>query len=152
MTTPDGPYVYAAKFVCGVMPEPSQPTADLPVEPGSYATAINIHNPNAKPVNFAKKAILLFEASGSTLEKLFETPKEPSPKRGAELGPDWGMELDGRDIRQELLSGQAPPAPVFITGWVVIESVGPLDVVAVYTVRASGNVSIAIDRVIPTRL
>jgi hypothetical protein len=58
-----------------------------------------------------------------------------------------------RSVRQELLKGQAPPAPQFIKGWVVIESPLPLDVVAVYTVRApNGGVSIAIDRVIPTQL
>jgi hypothetical protein len=149
---PEGRFVYAAKFVCGFMPEPSQPSEELPVEPGSYATAINVHNPQTKPVVFAKKAVLLFDAAGATVEKLFEATKEPSRLREAELGPDWGMEIDCRDIRLELLEGQAPPAPVFIKGWLVIESPELLDVVAVYTVRAPGDVSIATDRVIPTQL
>ena len=144
-------FVYAAKFICGSMPELPQPTEEGPVEPGSYATAINVHNPNAEGVVFIKKAVLLFTQTEK--EEGFEIPKEPSGRREAQLGPDWGMEIDGRDIRQELLSGQAPPAPVFIKGWVVIESQLPLDVVAVYTVRApSGGVSIATDRVIPTQL
>jgi hypothetical protein len=59
---PEGPLVYAAKFVCGYMPEPSPATDEGPVEPGSYATAINVHNPNTKPVNFVKKAVLPFDA------------------------------------------------------------------------------------------
>jgi len=144
--------VYAAKFVCGVMPELPQPTEEGPVEPGSYATAINIHNPHAKTVVFLKKAVLLFDVAAVTKEQEgFEVPKQPSPLHRAELLPDWGMEIDCRDIRQELLKGQAPPAPIFIKGWVIIESPDLLDVVAVYTVRAANDVSIATDRVIPTR-
>jgi hypothetical protein len=62
------------------------------------------------------------------------------------------MEIDCRDIREELLKGLAPQAPIFIKGWMVIETPEPLDVVAVYTVRAPGDVSIATDRVIPTQM
>jgi hypothetical protein len=143
--------VYAAKFICGVMSQPS-PAVEGPVEPGSYATAINVHNPNPREaVAFAKKAVLLFSANEK--EAGFEVPKPPSKRFDAELGPDYGMEIDARDIRQELLSGQPVPAPLFIKGWVVIESPLPLDVVGVYTVRApNGEVCIAIDRVIPTQL
>jgi hypothetical protein len=148
---PEGPLVYAAKFVCGYMPEPSQAADEGPVEPGSYATAINVHNPNTKPVNFVKKAVLLFDAGSKAAER-FEEPKPPGRRIDAELGPDWGMEIDCRDIRLEMLKGQVSPAPIFIKGWVVIESAEPLDVVAVYTVRAPGDVSIATDRVIPARL
>jgi len=146
--------VYAAKFICGTMPE-LPPTREGPVEPGSYATAINVHNPNPRePVVFTKKAVLLFNVNEVEKEENYETPKAPWERsyRREQLGPDYGMEIDGRDIR-ELLTGQAPAAPVFIKGWVVIESPLPLDVVAVYTVRApDGAVSIATDRVIPTQL
>lgn len=76
-----------------------------------------------------------------------------------ELGPDWGLEIDCSDIRNVLLEqpsrGPGPQAPIFIKGWVVIESPDPLDVVAVYTIRGpheGSGVSIATDRVIPTRL
>jgi len=146
--------VYAAKFICGTMPE-LPPTREGPVEPGSYATAINVHNPNPRePVVFTKKAVLLFNVNEVEKEENYETPKAPWERsyRREQLGPDYGMEIDGRDIR-ELLTGQAPAAPVFIKGWVVIESPLPLDVVAVYTVRAPDEaVSIATDRVIPTQL
>jgi hypothetical protein len=146
--------VYAAKFICGTMPE-LPPTREGPVEPGSYATAINVHNPNPRePVVFTKKAVLLFNVNAVEKEEGYEVPQAPYGKsyRREQLGPDYGMEIDGRDIR-ELLTGQAPAAPVFIKGWVVIESPLPLDVVAVYTVRApDGAVSIATDRVTPTQL
>jgi hypothetical protein len=151
MCTPSSLFVYAAKFVCGVMPESREPTAEGPVEPGSYATSINIHNPHAQTVVFLKKAVLLFNETGLTVKQTFEEPKPPAHLVRAELLPDWGMEIDGRDIRLELLSGQAPAAPTFIEGWVVIESPEPLDVVAVYTARGAGDVSIAADRVVPTR-
>lgn len=150
------PFVYAAKFICGSFgTAQTPPTAEGPVEPGNYATAINIHNPHPdNTVSFTKKAVLLF----SVIEKDVgpETPRHPSlPVVQAELPPDWGMEIDGPDIRDVLLH-QGPPAPAFIKGWVVIESPEfPLDVVAVYTVQAlgaAGGVSIAIDRVTATQV
>jgi hypothetical protein len=104
-------------------------------------------------VGFTKKAVLLFSDTEVVKEGVYEVPKPPSRHLEVRLGPDYGMEIDGRDIRQELLKGQAPAAPHFIKGWVVIESALPLDVVAVYTVRApNGTVSIATDRVTPTQL
>jgi len=146
--------VYAAKFILGSMPQPPQPAEEGPVEPGSYATGINIHNPSPRQaVTFVKKAVLLFSETEAVKEEGFEIPKPPSERREAQLGPDYGMQIDGRDIRQVLLSGQPVAAPLFIEGWVVIESPLPLDVVAVYTVRApNGTVSIATDRVIPTQV
>ena len=145
--------VYAAKFICGTMPQ-LPPANEGPVEAGSYATTINVHNPNPREaVPFAKKAVLLFEFNEVGKEG-FEIPKAPyeRSRRQEELGPDYGMQLDGRDIR-ELLTGLAAPPPAFIEGWVVIESALPLDVVAVHTVRApDGAVSIATDRVVPTSL
>ena len=144
--------VYAAKFILGTMPQPSQPAQEGPVEPGSYSTVINIHNPSpSEAVTFVKKAVLLFSENEAVKEG-FEIPQPPSGRREAQLGPDYGMQLDGRDIR-ELLTGLAAPPPAFIEGWVVIESALPLDVVAVHTVRApDGAVSIATDRVVPTSL
>jgi hypothetical protein len=144
--------VYAAKFICGTMPQ-LPPAEEGPVEPGSYTTAINVHNPNpSKTVVFLKKAVLLFNEARQ--EEGYEVKVAPYQRsyRKEPLGPDYGMEIDGRDIR-ELLAGLAPAAPGFIKGWVVIESALPLDVVAVYTVRGpNGAVSIATDRVIPTQL
>jgi hypothetical protein len=144
--------VYAAKFVLGTMPQP-QPPQEGPVEPGSYSTVINIHNPSpSEGVGFVKKAVLLF-SENETVKEGFEIPQAPSERREAQLGPDYGMQIDGPDIRQVLLSGKLVPAPVFIEGWVVIESPLSLDVVGVYTVRApNGTVSIATDRVVATQV
>jgi hypothetical protein len=150
-------YVYAAKFLCGQM----KPRAgrEGPVEPGSYSTAINVHNPHAHAVAIRKKAILLYD--GEKPEEAVEQPMPPVHRRCPvikELGPDWGLEIDCRDIRDVLLAAApdqpGPPAPVFIKGWVVIETLltAPIDVVAVYTVAPIGTkgqqpVSITTERI-----
>ena len=74
-----------------------------------------------------------------------------------ELGPDWGLEIDCRDIRElllEVVPGQpGPKAPTFIKGWVVIESTSPLDVEVVYTAQGlKGGLSLATERVHPTKV
>jgi hypothetical protein len=149
-------YVYAAKFLCG---ELKRAGPEGPVEPGSYSTAINVHNPHAHSVGIRKKAILLYD--GRHPEEAVERPTPPVRRECPvikELGPDWGLEIDCRDIREVLLTTAAgevgPPAPIFIKGWVVIETLSdaPLDVVAVYTVAPLGTkgqqpVSIATDRI-----
>ncbi len=130
-------YVYAAKFLCG---ELKPMDVEGPVTPGRYATAINVHNPHGHPVAIRKKAILLYNAEHP--EQAVERPIPPVHGERTvikELGPDWGLEIDCRDIRELLLkdaSGQTgPPAPVFIKGWVVVETLADtsIDVVAVYT-------------------
>ena len=154
-------HVYAAKFLCGDL---KRMDVEGPVEPGGYATAINVHNPHWHPVVIRKKAILLFDASHP--EDAVERPTPPVHRERPvmkELGPDWGLEIDCRDIRELLLEaapGQpGPQAPTFIKGWVVIETLSdsPLAVGAVYTVEPIGSkgsqpVSITIDRVPGRRL
>ncbi len=129
------------------------------MEPGSYSTAINVHNPHGFPVAIRKKAILLYDARHP--EQAVERPIPPVHRDCPilkELGPDFGLEIDCRDIREQLLAagpGQpGPPAPTFIKGWVVIETLSDvaLDVVAVYTVAPLGTkgqqpVSISTDRI-----
>ncbi len=141
--------VYAVKFLCGVFPPSDAVGApEGPVKPGNYATAINIHNPNPRIVNFQKKAVLLFDSNNPP--DAFEVPHGPALDEPIKLRllPDWGLEIDCADIRAVLLGlpPPVPPPPVpsgFLKGWVVIE-VPPapgkgtrlLDVVAVYTAHA----------------
>ena len=133
--------VYAAKFLCGnFLPKPPTPPPDgveWPVKPGNYFTVVNVHNPNSSGIVFRKKAVLLYRADKPPKP---EQPMPPGELVSAELGPDYGLEIDCSDIRTRLLGGTAP-APTFIEGWVVIEvmsnAVEPnplqLDVTAVYT-------------------
>ena len=153
-------YVYAAKFLCGEWRQERE--FEGPVAPGRYSTAINVHNPNTDAVGIRKKAILLFD--GSRPEDAVERALPPSRREEPvlrELPPDWGLEIDCRDIRETLLaepSGEpGPRAPTFIKGWIAIETLSdsPLDVVAVYTVVPVGEqqpVSIETDRVAGNRL
>lgn len=129
--------VYAAKFLCGEFGREAAGAAKIegPVKPGNYATAINLHNPHpSKPILFRKKAVLLFAGSKPDPSQELERPHPPGPSITAELRPDWGMEIDCLDIRKKLLPN-APEAPVFIKGWVVLETFAPwpLDVEVVYT-------------------
>lgn len=130
--------VYAVKFLCGNFPGNPNASVEGPVKPGNYLTAINVHNPNNISLTFRKKAILLFQADAPLLPP--ETPMKPGEFKTVTLPPNWGLEIDCRDIRTVLLPG--PPPPIFIKGWVVIEVPGgqggqvnplPLDVTAVYT-------------------
>ncbi len=134
--------VYAVKFLCGVFPPGAAGVREGPVKPGNYATAINIHNPNPRDVNFQKKAVLLFDSNNPPTG--FEVPQAPAlvPMK-KKLPPDWGMEIDCPDIREVLLGLPGVPPSGFLKGWVVIE-VPPapgkgtrlLDVVAAYTAHA----------------
>ena len=163
----EAPFTYSAKFVCGEFDKFSNPNepaiVEGPVKPGNYQTAINVHNPNMPSVTFRKKAILMFAGDRPVQFTEFEVPKPPGQLRSASLQPDWGMEIDCQDIRQVLLAGQAPPAPTFIKGWVVLLSPLPLDVEAVYSGHgfnpdpttggiAREGFSLDIERVAPTQL
>jgi hypothetical protein len=154
-------WVYAVKFLCGEA-KPN-PKLEGPVQPGLYSTAINVHNPHRSAVSFLKKAVLLYD--GRKPEEALERPTPPVRTEKpvvVELAPDWGLEIDCHDIRQVLLggpAGNAPPPPVFIKGWVVIETFVdlPLDVVAVYTSEAIGapgttTPSLEIDRAVGNRI
>jgi hypothetical protein len=143
-----GLLVYAVKFLCGDFDRAGVSdagTIEGPVKPGSYATAINVHNPQPRQVaRLRKKAVLLFQGSAARPTEQHEMPRPPGNVLEIELGPDFGMEIDCADIRDVLLRtpiGPGPRAPIFIKGWVVLETLPttPLDVVAVYTVRSFVN-------------
>lgn len=103
---------YAAKFVCG------RSDGEV-VAPGTYYTAINVHNPSDEDVQFRKKvAIALPGEEPGPVSEFFE----------ARLGPDQAFEIDCPDILRH-----APIDAEFLKGFVVIESDVELDVVTVYT-------------------
>jgi hypothetical protein len=129
--------VYAVKFLCGSFLPESSAEEEWPVKPGNYLTAINVHNPNRGSISFRKKAVLLYRADSPPRP---EEPRPPGELFPAELGPDYGVEVDCNEIRKKLLA-RAVPANTFIKGWVVFEVSGgtadseplQLDVTAVYT-------------------
>ncbi|QRN98948.1 hypothetical protein JRI60_07930 [Archangium violaceum] len=113
----DGPmervtFQYAAKFVCG------KSDGEV-VAPGTYFTAVNVHNPTSTTIRFSVKV-----AVGLPGLK----PGPVSKFHDARLGPDEALEIDTRDIFKI-----ATTRGDFLKGFVVIQSETELDVVAVYT-------------------
>src|SRR4030043_234033 len=133
--------VYSAKFLCGPA------LGGEGVQPGSYSTAINVHNPNNDTVYLFKKAVIA--------QREDEARGRISAFRKVILNPDEAIEIDCIDIvrffgaQQETgvsaLSQQTQTliqtnnvTPIssavrFIKGFVVIYATAPLDVVGVYT-------------------
>ncbi len=113
-------FQYAVKVVCGK-------SDGKVVVPGTYLTAINVHNPDEKPVAFRKKfAMALPGQKPGPVSKFFK----------GKLGPDEALEIDCPDILELVGSRQE-----FFKGFVIIESPAELDVVAVYTAAgANGQV------------
>lgn len=123
-------YQYAVKFVCGDSGE-----NPLQVVKGTYASAVNVHNPSlSQGVGFIKKVAIAFSE---------QRPGPISPWFRASLEPDQAFEIDCPDIRKIVASTPTPvPLPAFLKGFVVILTPMPLDVTAVYTARPTdGQVS-----------
>lgn len=159
--------VYSAKFLCGPA------FGREGVQPGSYSTAINVHNPHDQTVYLYKKAVIA---------RPEDEPRGPISRfRKVRLGPDEAIEIDCIDIvslfRGDRLSVLSPapsqqlttathlqtsvvapedqPTPenlttVFAKGFVVIYATGPLDVVAVYTASTRVGFSLDVEYLQPT--
>jgi hypothetical protein len=157
-----GQYVwsYAAKFVCGYQ-RPAAAGQTVPgepvVKPGNYATEINIHNPAYKEVPLRKKFLVLVRGQEAIREP--QTTK-PLTVTKMILGPDYAMMDDCNNLWTIIYPDLALPSPmpVFI-GYLVILSPLELDVDAVYTANAPGDltkeptgVSIDVERVTGKRV
>jgi hypothetical protein len=112
-------YQYAVKFLCtSNIPGTSQTTTSLLA--GSYATVVNIHNPNTASVGFRMK---LASAGGNISAFIKE-----------ELKPDQATKVDCSQL------SRFGPQPIHgFEGFLVIESPLSLDVVAVYTAAGEGG-------------
>lgn len=108
---PEGPSRYVVKFVCG--------TGSEIVAPGTYFTAINVHNPTKGAISLQKRFALALPG---------ERPGPVTNAFDAKLDADQAFEIDCPDIRRRSRFSQR-----FLKGFAIIESRGELDVVAVYT-------------------
>ena len=138
---PETVYLYSVKFVCGVVrplgPKPWLPelTDPLPVVPGVYRTAINVHNFADTPLTLTKRVTVALPQT---------EPRGPISETVEDiLGPGEALEVDCRDVVR-LLGGDAATA-VFIKGFLTIESPTELEVVAVYTQEELLEQGISID-------
>jgi len=149
--------VYSAKFLCGPA------FGGEGVQPGSYSTAINVHNPNNDTVYLFKKAVIA--------QREDEARGRISAFRKVVLNPDEAIEIDCIDIvrffgaQQETGVGLTAPsqqaqtllqttavrpltsAVSFIKGFVVIYATAPLDVVGVYTASTPVGFSLDIEQI-----
>ena len=149
--------VYSAKFLCGPA------FGGEGVQPGSYSTAINVHNPNNDTVYLFKKAVIA--------QREDEARGRISAFRKVMLNPDEAIEIDCIDIvrffgaQQETGVGLTAPsqqaqtllqttavrpltsAVSFIKGFVVIYATAPLDVVGVYTASTPVGFSLDIEQI-----
>jgi hypothetical protein len=125
-------FEYAAKFVCGK-------TTGAEVAPGSYFTAINVHNPATRAITFRKKIAI----AGPR-----ETPGPVTELFDVRLGPDEALEIDCPDIREH-----ARVDAEFLKGFVVLQSDVELDVVGVYSAApVEGEITaLHMERVPPRR-
>lgn len=118
-------FQYAVKFLCtSNIPGTSQTTTSL--QPGSYTTVVNIHNPNSKPAGFRMKLAL---ATSTEID-----PPLISTFIKETLKPDQATKVDCSRVGEfglQLIHG--------FEGFLVIESTLSLDVVAVYTAAKKGG-------------
>lgn len=112
-------YQYAVKFVCGK-------SSGHVVARGKYFTAINIHNPTSNEIQYRKKIAIALpgEKTGPLSEYSI-----------AVIGPDEALEIDCPDIYKH---SRTTPC-CFLKGFVIIESLVELDIVAVYTAAQKKN-------------
>lgn len=115
-------FQYAVKFICtSNLPGTSQTTTSF--QPGSYQTAVNIHNPNDDTIRFRMK--LANAQSGDVSDFVFDG-----------LKPDQATKVDCGQLQR------FPPVPIHgFEGFLVIECDQSLDVVAIYTAGYNGGVT-----------
>lgn len=143
--------IYAVKFVCGEQPECGCQCA--PVQPGRYATEINIHNYGFKEVTVRKRFVPVVLA-GAPLGR------EPrvAGARGEDrivLPPQTATMDDCCRIAERLLGGESSAAMALTIGFLEITASGPLAVTAVHTaggLAAGGGVSMQVEQIIGRRL
>ena len=111
-------FQYAAKFICTANIPGTSQTSDAVVA-GSYQTAVNIHNPQRAKVRIRKKI-----ASPIGISNFLESTIDAD-------GVERVTCAQVRDFGLHLIHG--------FEGFLVIESVTSLDVVAVYTAAPNGG-------------
>jgi hypothetical protein len=134
-------FVYSAKFICGEQPNCGCDCA--PVQPGRYATEINIHNYGTKEVAIQKRFIpvVLAGAPGGREPKIMVARADDK----IVLPPQTATMDDCCRIAELLFGGEAAsPMPITI-GFLEITSNGPIAVTAVYTAAGLDSVGVSID-------
>jgi hypothetical protein len=133
-------FVYAVKFVCGEQPADS--CGCTPLQPGRYATQVNITNPNFKEVELHKRFIPLVLAGAA----LGREPRVAAPRAEDKLilPPHNATMDDCCRISELLLGGPGSAAAPLTLGWLEISASAELSVTAVYTTSSLNPSGVAI--------
>jgi hypothetical protein len=128
-------FVYSVKFLCGE--HKTDCSACAPVQPGRYATEINIHNPGSTQAPVLKRVIPLVLAGAVSGRE--PQVKGPAASEIIRLPPHNATMEDCCRLL-ELLLGAPPVGPVPLTlGILEIISTVELAVTAVYTASDGGG-------------
>lgn len=143
--------VYAVKFICGEQPECGCECA--PVQPGRYATEINIHNYGRSEVQVLKRfvPVVLAGAPGGREPRIVGARAEDR----IVLPPQTATMDDCCRIVERLLGGEASSSLPLTIGFLEITASGPLAVTAVHTTSGLGSavgVSIEVEQIAARRL
>ena len=135
-----GWFHYAVKFSCG--PNAGE-TAGVAL--GTYATSVNLHNPNAEDAVIRKHVALTFPPGGQVAGAVSETLEEMLTARSA-------LEVSCTEIQTGFVYLVPPPASNYLEGFLVVESDRPLNTTAIYTAtNTAGDVSVDVEHV-PERM
>ena len=139
--------IYSAKFICGDS-NLSPQGFFVPVAPGDYRTAINIHNPNNRAVAI-RKQVVLTESGGTGVPSVSgQVAQSPitEPEGQHVLDPLAAVEADCVSLLRIYHTGAATLFNSFAKGFLIItadaegtKKPAPLNVVAVYTTRGKNE-------------
>ncbi|MEC5162878.1 MULTISPECIES: hypothetical protein [unclassified Janthinobacterium] len=146
ITVPACAIVYSVKFICGVQAQCGCDCA--PVQPGVYATEINIHNYSLKPVELLKRLVPLVLAGAAAGRE----PRVAAPRAEERMRlPAQAATMDDCCHIMELLLGAAPSAaPPLTIGFLEITASAPVAITAVYTssgAHPGAGVSIHVEQI-----
>lgn len=146
ITVPACVFTYSVKFICGVQPECGCTCA--PVQPGTYATEINIHNYGLKPVDILKRFVPLVLAGAPAGRE----PNRASPRAEDRITlPVQTATMDDCCRIAELIYGEKPVGALPLTiGIVEITATADVAVTVVYTtsgVKPHGGIGIELQQV-----
>jgi len=134
-------FVYSAKFICGE--QPACGCECTSVQPGRYATEINIHNYGIKEVAIHKRFVPVVLAGAPVGRE----PKVVGPRAEDKtvLPPQTATMDDCCRIAELLFGGEvASPMPITI-GFLEITANGPIAVTAVYTATGLNSTGVSIE-------
>ena len=150
ITVPPCAIVYSVKFICGEQPDCSCDCA--PVQPGRYATEINIHNYSLKTIEVVKRVVPVVLASAPVGRE----PRAAGVRAADKIVlPAQTATMDDCCRIAELLFDGQPPSPMPLTiGFLELTASAEIAVTAVYTASnpKSGGISLAVEQISGQRL